>query len=168
MMTEFDEIYDRLAQPVYRYLRRSLGSHGKAEDLLQETFMKLHVQLAAGQELANTKAWLFRVAGNLVKDKIRSEIRERLRREPGLEATVVDFHARLQEAQKINRALGRLSPRMRQVLLLSTEGFTYREISEISLIEPAYVGVLLQRARLAFRKYYEERGGIENSVSEAE
>ena len=45
---------------------------------------------------------------------------------------------------------------MRQVLLLWSEGFSYREMADITGIEPGYVGVLLQRARAAFKKEYEQ------------
>ncbi|HXG59009.1 MAG TPA: sigma factor-like helix-turn-helix DNA-binding protein, partial [Thermoanaerobaculia bacterium] len=58
--------------------------------------------------------------------------------------------------QLTRRALRRLPPRMRQVLLLWSEGFTYREIGGITSIEPGYVGVLLQRARAVFKREFEQ------------
>ena len=45
---DFDEIYNEAGPGVYRYLRRLTGSRTIAEDILQETFMKLHAQLEAG------------------------------------------------------------------------------------------------------------------------
>ena len=54
--------------------------------------------------------------------------------------------------------LRRLPPRMRQVLLLWSEGFTYREMADIAGIEPGYIGVLLQRSRAAFKKEFESAG----------
>jgi len=72
---------------------------------------------------------------------------------------VIDFHAELEKQQLVRRSLDQLTPRMRQVLLLVSEGFKYREISEITGVEPAYVGVLIQRGRAAFKKSYEEGHG---------
>ncbi len=54
------------------------------------------------------------------------------------------------------RTLKLLPPRMRQVLLLQAEGFSYRETADIAGIESGYVGVLLQRARAEFRRAYED------------
>ncbi|MGH9940617.1 MAG: RNA polymerase sigma factor [Blastocatellia bacterium] len=160
MKPDFDDIYNEVGPGVYRYLRRLTGSRSQAEDILQETFLKLHAQLASGVTITHCRAWLFQVATNLVKDEKRREIRSALREERYVtQPKVVDFHTRLEKQQIVRRTLARLTPRMRQALLLYAEGFSYREISEISGAEAAYMGVLLQRARAAFRKYYEEEYG---------
>jgi RNA polymerase sigma-70 factor (ECF subfamily) len=157
---DFDEIYNEVGPGIYRYLRRLTGSRAQAEDVLQETFMKLHGQLAGGIRISHPRAWLFQVATNLTKDEKRNEIRSVLREERyASQPTVVDFGSQLEIQQIVRRALDRMTPRMRQVLLLFSEGFTYREISEISGVEAAYVGVLLQRGRAAFKEYYEEEQG---------
>ncbi|HXG55658.1 MAG TPA: sigma factor-like helix-turn-helix DNA-binding protein, partial [Vicinamibacterales bacterium] len=77
---------------------------------------------------------------------------------------VVDFETRLQRQQLTRLTLRRLPPRMRQVLILWSEGFSYREIADITGMEAGYVGVLLQRARSAFRDYYEEQASDSNSA----
>ena len=154
----FEETYERLAPAVHRYLRRLTSSRVQAEELLQETFFKLHLEWESGTEIENVRAWLFRVATNLARSRGRSEQRALLRdgrHQP--EQRIADFERDLGERQEIRRSFGRLSPRMRKVLLLFAEGFTYREIAEISGAEVEYVGVLLQRARAAFRRHYEER-----------
>jgi RNA polymerase sigma-70 factor (ECF subfamily) len=46
--------------------------------------------------------------------------------------------------------------RERHMLLLRAEGLSYRDIAAVLLMNPASVGVLLARARRAFRKIYEE------------
>ena len=158
MAKNFEETYERLAPAVYRYLRRLTNARVPAEDLLQETFFKLHLEWEAGTEIENVRAWLFRVATNLARSRGRAEQRALLRdgrHQP--EQRISDFERNLGERQAIRRALVQLPPRMRQVLLLFSEGFTYREIAEIVGAEMEYVGVLLQRARAAFRRHYEER-----------
>src|SRR5437773_1958015 len=133
MNPDFDEIYNEVAPSVYRYLRRLTGSRTLAEDILQETFMKLHAQLETGAVISHPRAWLFQVATNLTKDEKRNEIRAAIREEHySAQDRIVDFHRQLEKQQSIRRALDQLTPRMRQVLLLFSEGFTYREISEIS------------------------------------
>jgi RNA polymerase sigma factor (sigma-70 family) len=157
---EFDDIYSEVGPALYRYLRRLTGSRALAEDILQETFLKLHTQLTARATISHHRGWLFQVATNLTKDEKRHEIRSAVREENfSAPPTVIDFQAKLEKQQIVRRTLEQLTPRMRQVLLLFAEGFTYREISEISGVEAAYVGVLMQRARATFKQSYEEDNG---------
>jgi RNA polymerase sigma-70 factor (ECF subfamily) len=152
----FRELFDNLAPALLRYARRLTGSRTDAEEIVQDTFLKLHVQLSEGAELANPRAWLFRVATNAARD-LERERRVRSREEhPQAAPKVLDFEDHLQRQQLTRRALRRLPRRMRQVLLLWSEGFSYREMADITGIEPGYVGVLLQRARTAFKKEYEQ------------
>jgi RNA polymerase sigma-70 factor (ECF subfamily) len=156
----FQEAFDRNAPALFRYLRRLTGSRQQAEDLTQETFLKLHVQLTDSTPPDNVRAWLFRVATNLAHDRQKSAIRSLVREfEHAPSTQPIDFRAQVEQRQQVSRALARLTPRMRQVLLLHAEGFRYREIAEIAGIEVGYVGVLLQRARAEFRRVYEEIDG---------
>jgi RNA polymerase sigma-70 factor, ECF subfamily len=156
----FQEAFDRNAPALFRYLRRLTGSRQQAEDLTQEAFLKLHVQLTEHASPDNMRAWLFRVATNLARDRQKSQIRSVVRELAHAPSVLpVDFRAHVEQRQHVSRTLARLTPRMRQVLLLHAEGFRYREIAEIAGIEIGYVGVLLQRARAEFRKVYEEIDG---------
>jgi RNA polymerase sigma-70 factor (ECF subfamily) len=153
----FNEIYSRDALSLYRYLRRLTLSRVKAEDLLQDVFLKLHVQLETGAPLDNVRAWLFRVATNLARDREKVEARTFAREQRyGSDRTVVHLQAYVDYRHDVRRALARLPPRMRQMLLLHAEGFTYKEMAEIAGIEPGYAGVLLQRARAEFRRVFEQ------------
>ncbi|MFB3855502.1 MAG: RNA polymerase sigma factor [Vicinamibacterales bacterium] len=154
----FDEIYAANGDAILRYLRRLTGSPHAAEELLQETFLKLHERPAGFEVLSNPRAWLFRVATNLASDRARNAQRAAEREQrwvQGRGAPVVRFDRRLEQQEAILRALTEIPPRMRQVLLLSAEGWTYREIASIAGIEAGYVGVLLQRGRAAFARAYE-------------
>lgn len=155
MSADFRELFESVAPALLRYLRRLTGARTDAEEILQDTFLKLHLQLSDGVQLENVRAWLFRVATNATRDRER-ERRVRERASACAPApTVVDFETRLERQHLTRRALRRMPRRMRQVLLLWSEGFSYREIAGITAIEPGYVGVLLQRARAAFKQEYE-------------
>lgn len=158
MKQDFDEIYQRHAAELYRYLRRLLETRVEAQDILQEAFLKLHLQLASPAEIVNLRAWLFHVATNLARNRRRDEIRAS-QREAGYAygPSVVDFHRQMEDQQSLRRALRQLPPQMRQVLLLSTEGFKHREIAEITGIAASYVGVLISRGRAAFKEYYHQQ-----------
>src|SRR5262245_29367891 len=158
MTQGFDEIYQRHAAELYRYLRRLLGTRAKAQDILQETFLKLHLQIASSREIDNLRAWLFHVATNLAHNQRRDEIRASQREALYARGPrVVDFHRQLEEQQSLHRALQQLPQQMRQVLLLSAEGFKHREIAEITGIAVGYVGVLVSRGRAAFKENYHQQ-----------
>lgn len=157
-MPSFRELFESEAPALVRYARRLTGTRSDAEEIVQDTFLALHRRMSEdGGELTNTRAWLFRVATNAARDLERQRrVREREANTPAPETTVVDFESHLERRQLTRQTLRRLPRRMRQVLLLWSEGFKYREIADITGIEPGYVGVLLQRARALFRKEYEQ------------
>ncbi|MGH9456105.1 MAG: RNA polymerase sigma factor [Thermoanaerobaculia bacterium] len=156
------ELFDSVGPPLLRYLRRMTGSLAEAEEIVQDTFLKLHCRIEQGDpDLTNPRAWLFRVATNRARD-LERERRIRAREDAQWsQLKIVDFESHVEHRQLTRRVLGRLPRRMRQVLLLWSEGFSYREIADITGIEPGYVGVLLQRARAGFRKEYDEVRGAD-------
>jgi RNA polymerase sigma-70 factor (ECF subfamily) len=157
MSAPFRELFDSVGPALLRYLRRMLGSMSDAEEIVQDVFLKLHCRFQQEEPpLENPRAWLFRVATNAARDldrERRVRAREAAHRPNPI---VVDFELHVERRQLTRRVLLRLPRRMRQVLLLWSEGFSYREIAEITAIEPGYIGVLLQRARSAFKKEYEQ------------
>jgi RNA polymerase sigma factor (sigma-70 family) len=155
-----EQAYEEHAEPLFRYLRRLSGSRPLAEDCLQETFLKLHEFLRRGGTVVHLRAWLFRVGTNAVHDRVRTADRAMAREQrtvPG--PVVVDISERLEQRQLILSALRSIPTRMRQVLLLSAEGFSYKDIAGIAGIEQGYVGVMLHRARSAFARQLEAANG---------
>jgi RNA polymerase sigma-70 factor (ECF subfamily) len=70
------EIYDRYAEPIYRYLYRFVGNATQAEDLTSEVFLKLLQVLDTPQApRERLEGWLYRVAHNLGTDWFRSSSR---------------------------------------------------------------------------------------------
>jgi RNA polymerase sigma-70 factor (ECF subfamily) len=151
-----DDLYSEHAAEILRFLCRLVGSRTVAEDLLQETFLKVHEQLERGVSIVNPRGWLYRIALNAARTRQRGVRRARLRESRCAQlAHVVDVQSRLESRLAIAVALKHLKPRARLVLRLFSEGFTYREIGETAHVDVAYVGVLLRRARLSFRASYE-------------
>ncbi len=73
----FDALVDAYSSPLYGYLFRLTGSRDDAEELLQELFVRLVRMIARYQHDGRFEAWLFRIATNLARDRVR-----RLRRSP--------------------------------------------------------------------------------------
>src|SRR5262249_23867848 len=66
-------LFEQLHTAVFRYLLRKTRDAGQAEDIAQETFLRLFLHLREDRLLDNPKAWLFTVANNLAIDVSRSE-----------------------------------------------------------------------------------------------
>src|SRR5512137_593937 len=85
----FDALFLTHYQPIFRLLYRIAGTREEAEDLAQETFLRLHrspeLWKDTREELRehNVRAWLYRVATNLAYNMLRSQQR-RTRREDGV------------------------------------------------------------------------------------
>jgi DNA-directed RNA polymerase specialized sigma24 family protein len=66
-------LFEQLHVPVFRYLLRKTRDSGRAEEITQETFLRLFRHLRENRLLDNPKAWVFTVANNLAIDASRDE-----------------------------------------------------------------------------------------------
>jgi RNA polymerase sigma-70 factor (ECF subfamily) len=142
------EWYESLNIVLYRYLR-SLGLPVEAaEDVLQETFLRLARHLKAGGGEDNLRSWVFQVAHNLSMDVHRANRRDRF--EPGVERQlneeVIDptadpetMYLEKEKEKGLKEAMLRLTPKQFRSLLLRAEGLRYRDIASV-------LGVSEQRA----------------------
>ena len=68
---EFLSAYEKYANDIYRHCYFRVYNKELAEDLTQETFIKTWKYIVAGQEIKNTKSFLYKVAVNLIIDHSR-------------------------------------------------------------------------------------------------
>jgi RNA polymerase sigma-70 factor, ECF subfamily len=144
---ETRELFQQHGPAVYRFVLMLLRHHQDAEDVVQETFLKLLHHLTAGGNTDNLRGWLFTVAAHAARDRQRRRIRW-LPWTPGLDPRVdpqelPDEDGRLMAARC---AMLRLSPRDRMLLALRANGLSYRDIAAATGIRPTSVGRLLARA----------------------
>jgi RNA polymerase sigma-70 factor (ECF subfamily) len=157
-MSDIERLFATYHAMLVRYLTRRLGDRDWAEDIAQETFVRALRQ----EQLVNERSWLFAVAGNLVRDAARTDIRRRRHlellaaeeRDAQVEAPDVTLE-RAEDAANARHALNALAERDRQALLLREEGLDYPEIAEILGIAVGSVGTTLSRARRRLAESYE-------------
>lgn len=134
-----------------RYLYRFTGDTELVADAVQEAFVRfMDRPPRAGSE----RAWLFRVATNLVREAGRTRSRRwQILLAAGGRVPVGDPppHAdeALEQAERrgrVQRALLELSPKERMALLMREEGFAQREIAEAIGTTTGSVGTLIARA----------------------
>jgi RNA polymerase sigma-70 factor (ECF subfamily) len=164
------EMFLELRAPICRYLM-SLGlQRAEAEDVAQESFLRLCEQAShpvaqeqkpsdkGGARMENVRGWIFRVAHNLAQDEHRRRKRrptEELRDDeehpvgysqysdgrPSPEETLLE---REQDA-RLKAALARLPEQQRQCLHLRAEGLRYREMAEVLGVGTSTVAEWVQK-----------------------
>ena len=163
----YEAAFQRLYPSLFRYLQRLTGDEDVAEDLAQETFVRLLRQKIPEDEI---RPWIFTVAMNLVRDRARkSERRLRLlSTAPELVTRPPLPDEQTERNERIGRVRGvldRLPERDRQLLLMREEGFKYEEIARVVGVAPASVGTLIARALKRFVAMYEAREVVDDPRS---
>ncbi len=168
----------RYQGPLLRYAGRMLGSaNDQREDVVQETFIRLHRQVSAHgwDSIQHLTTWLFHVAHNLTVDALRRRVRQDAARKDVESVTSTDPPAAAQEAtaeemdalgeairrearQVVLQELSQLDECYRQVVLLKiVHDMTLREVAEVVGVSLSTVnhrlneglGILARRLRKA-------------------
>jgi len=156
----FDGLFKRLYPEIFRYLHRLTGSADTADDLAQESFVRL---LSHPMPEHEARRWLFTVATNLVRDGARTaKTRQRLLVAtpvgPGAAPLQDEAMERSQTIAAVRAALDQMPERDRILLLMREEGFKYHEIAEAAGVAPGSVGTLIARAARRFAEIYRKAG----------
>ncbi len=142
-----------------------VGNADLAEELTQETFVKLCVKRPKNRGGGTFKTWLYAMGRNLALDALRRRNRraeEPLPPElpaPAAAGDPADAVLRAEDAAAVRRALGGLSTAYRQALTLTYyEGFDVPSLAKILKKNPHAVSALLYRARAALKAQLEQEG----------
>ncbi len=135
-----EALFLKYRHPLSNYLTRLLGSHDDASELLQETYIRLLQQENLSHIETNARAYLFKIATNLVLDKSRKDkARQRDLHQPFIDdghpdespstATQLDWIKALELMKEVIREI---SPRCRRVFILHHfKHMTYNEIADL-------------------------------------
>jgi RNA polymerase sigma-70 factor (ECF subfamily) len=144
----FAGFYQRSAPALRAYLVRVSGNPALADDLMQESYLRfLCASRPEGGEVTYRR-YLFRIATNLLRDHWRRPRAACLEDVPEQFLAARDGLARIDSQAILDPAMARLRPRERQLLWLAhAEGYSHREISDITGLSAAGIRLLLFRAR---------------------
>ena len=149
---EYNICVDEFADGVYRFLLKNCNDSELARDLVQESFMRLWINRKE-VNFKKGKSWLFSTAYHAMIDHFRKHDRMNSMEEKKHE-TPHTFNHYSDMAEVLNRALALLPDIQRTVVLLRDyEGYSYREIGEITGLSESQVKVYIYRARLFLKKY---------------
>lgn len=165
----FDRFVERFGPMILAFGLRMCGHRQDAEDVFQETLVKVYTQLHALEEPAALKGWLWRIVANEClmsrrgpRDPSRAIGFDDVRRGPDAPAfdpaddgakTPEDQAIRAEERTRVEEALRHLSPEYRIIVLLRDfEGLSTDEVATALGLSVSNAKVRLHRARAALRR----------------
>jgi len=141
----FEEIYAENYARLHNIAVRMVGDRENASDIVQEVFIGLYEKLSSGMTVLYLKTYLYRATLNKCFDCIN-----RQKRYSTLEVVPEDSmeDGSLENRERkvvIRRALSKLKPVERAILIMYSEDFSYKEISDATGIRFSSVGKTLAR-----------------------
>ncbi len=157
----FEVLLRRYQRPIYGFILRQVGDRGRAEELFQETFLRVYSKIETCRTPEAFRPWAFSIAANLCRNETRrQEVRagERghgdaaERPSPGL--TPEGGAIRAETRRQIEAALASLVPAQREVFIL----YQYSQLSydEIAQVLEVPVGTVKSRMNAALTKLREQ------------
>jgi RNA polymerase sigma-70 factor (ECF subfamily) len=157
---EYNNSVEEFADQVYRFIRANLKDDDRANDIVQDSYEKLWLHVNE-IEYRVVKSWLFSTAYHTMVDIIRKE--KRMTSLDDSYETTMMYETRPCDLNEIlHDALKRLPEQQKtSVLLRDYEGYSYKEISEITGLSEAQVKINIYRGRVALKNYI---GKIESVI----
>jgi len=159
----FDALFERWAGRLLRFLERMVRDEAVAEELVQETFLRVHRARARYTPDAKFSTWLYTIAANVARNELRRPFRRaphestEREREDGRPLELAAEQSAVDEVVSARRtgaavaaALQRLPERQRAALwLAAVDGLPYAEVAAALETSESSVKALVHRARVA-------------------
>src|SRR5437667_7026591 len=163
----FSELVERYQTRLLNFIYRTIGDREKAEDLVQEVFIRVYRHLHRFDRSKKFSTWAYTIASNLAKNELRNRSRNPLVLFQSMRSTSDeddrplqfedtssrpdDMYRKRHLRQLVDQTVASLPEHHRQVFVLrELEGKSYEEIAEITHCNLGTVKSRLNRARTAF------------------
>lgn len=168
----FDALVNRYQTRLLNFIYRTVGDRERAEDLVQEAFIRVHRHLARFDQSKKFSTWIYTIASNLAKNELRNRSRNPLVLFQAMTAGWEDEERPLEFEDNsyrpddlyrkrhirslVENTVAQLPEHHRQVFVLrELEGKSYEEIAEITHCNLGTVKSRLNRARSSFAEIIE-------------
>jgi RNA polymerase sigma-70 factor (ECF subfamily) len=169
----FDLLVERYKIRLFNYLFRLVGNRDDAEEIAQEAFVKAYIHAGKYKTIAKFSTWLYTIATNLVRNKIRSRSRKpqimslwtkgRYDGEEEKPVDVIDTQRspedKMNDAELsavISKAIEKIPEKYRTSFVLrEINQLSYEEIAAVTGLKLGTVRSRINRARNCFRKIIE-------------
>ncbi len=161
----FEELVKRYKDPLFNYVSRMLKDRVYAEDIVQETFVRVYKNRDRYRQIAKFSTWIYTIAINLTKTEIR---RQNLRRffslsgssDNGKTLELPDNKVNLEKSaedtimgERIKDAIDNLPKTFREVIILrDIQELSYEEISKIVGVPLGTIKSRVNRGRTRLQK----------------
>ena len=165
ILPAFDRIFAEFERPIYYYLLHLTQNQTDAEDLAQETFIRVHDKLGTFRGEASLRTWVYRIATNASTDYFRSSAHRQAKANPLLEEVDLDREFANLSAPSVSQqvAQSEMSECMQKfvehlpypyrtvIVLHDLQGWKAQEIADILECSLETVKIRLHRARVKLR-----------------
>jgi RNA polymerase sigma-70 factor (ECF subfamily) len=161
----FDILVHRYKDQLLNFVYRFVGNRSDAEDIVQETFLRVYKNKHYYKEIAKFSTWVYTIAGNLAKTELRRRKRHKIFSVSNFvnEERDYDIPDREHSPEKkvdstiqeniIQKAIEKLPTKFKEVIILrDIQGFAYEEISQILNIPLGTVKSRVNRGRLKLQE----------------
>ncbi|BAX81644.1 hypothetical protein ALGA_3346 [Labilibaculum antarcticum] len=146
MLDTFQNIYKENYQTVYRVAQKLIRDEDTVADIIQEVFIYLHEKMEEGKVIQYPKSWLYRATYNKSIDYLKNK--NRFQTIDTFEDCLEDENV-LDESdlhKEIQCALSKLKAEEKFLVILYSEGLSYKELAEVTGIKFSSIGKTLSRA----------------------
>jgi len=159
-LSSFEKLFYLLKDDIYNVAFRVLGNHQDAEDITQETFIRIWLNLRNFRMESSFRTWVYRITVNLCYDLMEKRRRISLAEEPveSFKELSTDENPLLllterELKEKIEEVFNVIPPESRLILTLrEIEELPYKEIAEILNCSVGAAKMRAHRARVEFKK----------------
>lgn len=154
---DIDRIVQEYGDSVLRMCYLYLKDYQLAEDVTQETFIKVYEKIDTFRHDASVKTWIMAIAINLCKNQMRTHWFRRTSLEHLPEPEAKDAYGEVLKNHVISKAIMRLQPKYREIILLYYyQELSVKEISNILGMKEATVLQRMKRAREQLKPFLKE------------
>ncbi len=149
---EYNKCVDLFSDNVYRFVLKNLRDEEKSKDIVQDTFEKLWVRIA-DVSFEKVKSYLFTAAYHTMIDLLRRE-----KKQENFNSIIPDQYSHSDQysdlSEILQQAVSRLPDSQRMVIMMRDyEGYSYKEIANITGLSEEQVKVYIFRGRMALKQY---------------
>jgi len=156
----FERIYDQYKTPIFNFIFHLVGSRELADDLTQDTFLKVYKALPRMDANLKLSAWIYRIATNTAYDALRRRKLITWTQLPDHEHEPADVdradpQQTIGTAELVRQTLEQMPKQYSLAIQFYTQhGLSYAEIAKALDITESGVKMFLSRARHSFREIY--------------
>ncbi|HWV71848.1 MAG TPA: RNA polymerase sigma factor [Pseudosphingobacterium sp.] len=152
----FKSIFDRNNRKVYHLCYGYTGDSDAANDLMQETFIKVWQNLDKFRNQSQISTWIYRIAVNtclsylrVEKRKVTDEINERI-----IETKADEVSDKQEQVNQLYKCIAQLEENERIIITMVLDEVPYQEIAEISGISEGNLRVKIHRIKNKLTEIY--------------